>query len=68
MVNDGIGGDILEQNQLKKTFSKTTSKNVNKQAMNENVSIDANWYLVYSPKILTMKVNKVSSISLNRYW
>ena len=67
MVSDGIGGDILEQNQLKKIFSKTTSKNVNKQAMNENVSIDANWYLVYSSKILTMKVNKVSSISLNRY-
>ena len=35
--------------------------------MDGNVSNDANWYMVYFGKILTVKVNKVSSISLNLY-
>lgn len=50
-----------------KLLQQRERKKVNKQAVNENVSIDANWYVVYSPQILTTKVNKVSSISLNRY-
>ena len=66
---DNVNAIMLQNMALtqSKLLQQRERKKVNKQAVNENVSIDANWYVVYSPQILTTKVNKVSSISLNRY-
>ena len=66
---DNVNAIMLQNMALtqSKLLQQRERKKVNKQAVNENVSIDANWYVVYSPQILTTKVNKVSSISLNLY-